>query len=108
MTKTWDKAVILIIAPDEERKGVNRKEVKETFPNWKACFWRGEVAFHVFQVSVSMVVMKFLFLFIIDYFSVLEKYWLIRWIQASVRSTALTSNPFPLIKGNRVNLINAY
>lgn len=46
--------------------------------------------------------------FFIDYFSVLQKYWLIRWIEASVRSTALTSNPFSLIKGNRVNLINAY
>lgn len=48
------------------------------------------------------------YLLFIDYFSVLQKYWLIRWIEASMRSTALTSNPFPLIKGNRVNLINAY
>lgn len=52
-----------------------------------------------------MAIMKY---FIIDYLSVLLEHCLIRGIEASARSTALTSNPFLLIKGNRVSLINLY
>lgn len=52
-----------------------------------------------------MEIMKY---FIIDYLSMLQEHCLITGIEASPRSTALASNPFLLIKGNRANLIHSY
>ncbi len=53
----------------------------------------------------KLLVMKYIFHWL---FWFVEKTQLIKWIEASMRSPALTSNPFLLIKGNAVNLINAY
>lgn len=78
------------------------------FPAEKAtCLLGGEPAVLITWIRSARraATMKY---FIIDYLSLLQERGLIRGIEATPRSAALTSNPFLLIKGKRVNLINAY
>lgn len=99
------KAVaILIITHTEKWKGVQRRKINCSISLLK---WA------VFAVSEWLYLllwwkMLYFFTIIIDYFTVSQLHWLIRWIEALVNSTVLTSNPLPLIKGNRVSLINSY
>lgn len=89
-------------------KKKKKKKKKHVSWNWKGLFlspqrWASMWCVLIIWISERTIRSSDEISFFIDYFSVLQKYWLIRWIEASVRSTALTSNPFPLIKGNRVN-----
>lgn len=109
----WLKAQIkrpFIIVPHRKRNTILRlKSLSLLLLRWASqhlnyrnIYLKTRLTLSIYLYTVYIIVL------VIDYFSVLQEYWLIRCIEASVRSTALTLNPLPLIKGNRVNLINAY